>query len=104
MGATTSLLITCGGFLLAVLWMDLMFDAQVLTGRNAGGDLSEPVLDSIARHYRRAVPESRPMSHFIAVVMVTLVGALAFRLLRGHDPVWLMVASTALAVVPILLA
>jgi hypothetical protein len=98
-----SLLTACSGFLLAVLWMDLMFDAQVLTDRRTGGELPEPVLDSIARYYRRAVTESRPMSHLIAVVMVTLLGALAFRVVRGHDPVWLMAASIVLAAAPIVL-
>jgi hypothetical protein len=98
-----SLLTACSGFLLAVLWMDLMFDAQVLADRRTGGELPEPVLDSIARYYRRAVTESRPMSHLIAVVMVTLLGALAFRVVRGHDPVWLMAASIMLTAAPIVL-
>ena len=62
-----SLLTACSGFLLAVLWMDLMFDAQVLADRRTGGELPEPVLDSIARYYRRAVTESRPMSHLIEI-------------------------------------
>ena len=99
-----SLLTACSGFLLAVLWMDLMFDAQVLADRRTGGELPEPVLDSIARYYRRAVTESRPMSHLIAVVMVTLLSALAFRVVRGHDPVWLMAVSIVSAGAPILLA
>jgi hypothetical protein len=30
MSATTPLLTACGGFLFAVLWMDLMFDARVV--------------------------------------------------------------------------
>jgi RsiW-degrading membrane proteinase PrsW (M82 family) len=89
MCATTPLLTGCGGFLFAVLWMDLMFDS---------------VLDSIARYYRRAVTESRPMSYLIAVVMVVLLGALGFRAIRGHDPGWLVVVSTLLAGAPILLA
>ena len=74
MSATTSLLTACSGFLFAVLWMDLMFDAQVLADRHPGGELPESVLDSIARYYRRAVTESRPMSRLIAVVMVVLLG------------------------------
>ena len=103
MSATTSLLTACSGFLFAVLWMDLIFDAQVLADRHPGGELPESVLDSIARYYRRAVTESRPMSHLIAVVMVTLVGALAFRVARGHDPVWLMAVSIVSTAAPILL-
>ena len=78
----------CGGFLLAVLWMDLIFDIQVRGVR--GDELPEPVLASIAGYYHRATTTSRPMSHLIAAVMVILLGALVFRALRGHDPVWLI--------------
>src|SRR5271163_69723 len=104
MSATTPLLTACSGFLFAVLWMDLMFDAQVRADRHPGGELPESVLDSIARYYRRAVTESRPMSHLIAVVMVVLLGALGFRAVRGHDPGWLMAVSALLAGAPVLLA
>lgn len=103
MSATTPLLTACGGFLFAVLWMDLMFDAQVLADRQPG-ELPDSVLESIARYYRRAVTESRPMSHLIAVVMVMLLSALGFRAVRGHDPGWLVAVSTLLAGAPILLA
>ena len=44
--------VTAGaGFLLAVLWFDLMFDVQA--ARQPGGDLPEEVLASIAGYYRR---------------------------------------------------
>jgi hypothetical protein len=104
MSVATSLLTACSGFLFAVLWMDLMFDAQVLAERRRGADLPEPVLASIAGYYRRAVTGSRPMSRLIAVVMVVLLAALGFRAARGHDPVWLVAASALLAGAPILLA
>jgi hypothetical protein len=42
-------LVTAGsGFLLAVLWFDLMFDVQVLRRRERGGEVPEEVLASIA--------------------------------------------------------
>ena len=104
MSATNSLLTACSGFLFAVLWMDLIFDAQVLADRHPGGELPESVLDSIARYYRRAVTESRPMSRLIAAVMVVFLCALGFRAVRGHDPGWLLAVSTVLAGAPILLA
>lgn len=104
MDTATSLLTACSGFLFAVLWMDLMFDAQVLADRNPGGELPESALASIAGYYRRAVTGSRPMSRLIAVVMVVLLGALGFRAVRGHDPSWIVVASGLLAGAPILLA
>ena len=93
----------CAGFLVAVLWMDLIFDTQVL--RHRGADvLPESVLDSIAGYYRRATTTSRPMSHLIALVMVILLGALGFRWATAGDPGWLQVALAVLAGVPILLA
>jgi len=98
------LLTACSGFLLAVLWMDLIFDAQVLAHRGTGGNLPDDVLASIAGYYRRAVVESRPMSRLIPLVMLVLLTALAFRVTRGQDPTWRIAASIALAVTPMLLA
>jgi hypothetical protein len=99
-----TLLTACGGFLLAVLWMDLIFDVQVLGHRSAGGQLPEPVLASIAGYYHRATTTSRPMSRLIALVMVILLGALGFQAVRGDDPGWMLVISAGLAGVPMALA
>ncbi|OMC52075.1 hypothetical protein A5745_01950 [Mycobacterium sp. IS-2888] len=97
------LLVACGGFLFAVLWMDLIFDAQVL--RHRGGDeLPEAVLASVAAYYHRATTTSRPMNRLIALVMLILLGALGFQATRGHDPAWLLVTSALLAGIPIMLA
>jgi hypothetical protein len=98
------LLTACSGFLLAVLWMDLIFDVQVLGHRNKGADLPEPVLASIAAYYHRATTTSRPMSRLIALAMLILLGALGFQATRGHDPGWLLVTSAILAGVPMVLA
>ncbi|MBV9351479.1 MAG: hypothetical protein JOZ23_08075 [Mycobacterium sp.] len=102
--AATSLITACAGFLLAVLWMDLIFDVQVLAHRHAGDELPEPVLASIAGYYHRATTTSRPMGRLIALMMVILLCALGIRAVRGHDPGWLLAASVLLAGVPILLA
>ena len=99
-----SLLTACGGFLFAVLWLDLIFDVQVLRFRSATTDLPEAVLASIAAYYHRATTTSRPMNRLIAVVMVVLLGALTYQSARGHDPWWLLVLSAALAGSPIMLA
>jgi len=95
------LLTACGGFLLAGLWMDLIFDVQVLRHR---ADLPEPVLASIAAYYRRATTTSRPMSRLIVVVMLILLAALGFQATRGHDPGWLLISSAILVAIPMLLA
>ncbi len=100
----TPLLTACGGFLLAVLWMDLIFDVQVLGYRHSGDELPEPVLASIAGYYHRATTTSRPMSLLISLVMLTLLGALVLQAIRGQDRVWFLAVSAVLAGGPILLA
>jgi hypothetical protein len=104
MNIAAALLIACSGFLLAVLWMDLMFDAQARTAGRSGADLPESALASIAGYYRRAVTESRPMSRLIAGVMLLLLAALGVRVAGRHDPAWLLALSALLAGAPILLA
>ena len=93
----------CAGFLIAVLWMDLMFDSQVLRHRGAE-ELPESVLSSLAAYYHRATTTSRPMGHLIALVMAILLGSLIVRFATGDDPVWLIAVSVVLAGVPIALA
>lgn len=89
-----SALPACAGFLLAVLWMDLIFDTQVRA--------ADPDVASIAAYYRRAT--TRPMSGLIAAVMATLLVLLAVEALGAQRPGWLMAASAVLAGGPILLA
>jgi hypothetical protein len=102
------LLTACSGFLIAVLWMDLIFDVQVFGHRSAhdgpADELPEPVLASIAGYYHRSTTTSRPMSRLIALVMLILLSALGFQATRGRDPEWLLLASAGLAGVPVLLA
>jgi hypothetical protein len=93
----------CAGFLIAVLWMDLIFDSQVLRHRGAD-ELPEPVLASIAGYYHRATTTSRPMSYLIASVMAILLGALLFGAFGDRHPTWLSVAALTLTGGPILLA
>lgn len=104
MSVVAPLLTACSGFLLAVLWMDLIFDVQVLQNRSAGEELPEPVLASIAGYYHRATTTSRPMGRLIALVMLILLTALGIQAVRGHDPAWLLATSVALAGVPVALA
>src|SRR5205809_24891 len=79
----TAVLALCAGFLLAVLWFDLMFDVQVL-GRGRGGDpLPEEVLASIATYYRRVTTQARPMNYLVGVVMLVTAGGTLIGLLRG---------------------
>jgi hypothetical protein len=91
------------GFLLAVLWFDLMFDVQVLHHRT-GGDLPEPVLDTIASYYRRVTTEAHPMSRLIAAVMLVVLGTLVAQAIVDDVPVGVSVVSLAAALTGIGLA
>jgi hypothetical protein len=57
---------TGAGFLLAVLWFDLMFDVQ--TRKASSGVLPPEVLTSISAYYRRVTTEAYPMNRLIALV------------------------------------
>jgi hypothetical protein len=98
------ILILCGGFLLAVLWMDLMFDVQVLRFRDATRELPEEVLSSIAAYYRRVTTQARPMSHAVGVAMVITVIALLAQIVRADVERWVGLLSLPLCAGPILLA
>ncbi|MCV7214090.1 hypothetical protein H7J51_02185 [Mycobacterium crocinum] len=97
MGLLTGLLTACSGFLLAVLWMDLIFDTQIR------GD-QQSALPSIAGYYRRATTTSQPMGRLIAAVMVVLLGVLAVEAFVGDSPGWLIAVSALLASGPVTLA
>ncbi len=100
----TALLATCGGFLVAIVWMDLIFDVQVLRHARASGPLPEPVLASIAGYYRRATTDSRPMGRLIAAVMAIAVLGSLYRLIVGEGALVQRIASLALCFAPAALA
>src|SRR5512138_1935117 len=96
--------ITAGaGFLLAVLWFDLMFDVQVRRHREAA-DLPPDVLESIAGYYARVTTAARPMNRLIALVMLATSAALVAQVARAEDPRWAAWASLALTAGAVLLA
>jgi hypothetical protein len=98
-----SAFVTAGaGFLLAVLWMDMMFDVQVLGHPPA--PLPEPVLASIAAYYARVTTAARPMNRLIAATMLATLAAVIVELAEGAHPAWAAWASLALVLTPILLA
>jgi hypothetical protein len=90
------------GFLLAVLWMDLMFDVQ-LVGHH-GPVVDETLLASIAGYYSRVTTAARPMNRLIALVMLGTLAAIVAEIVNGDAPSWVAWSSLALAAGPILLA
>jgi hypothetical protein len=90
------------GFLLAVVWFDLMFDVQVL--RHRSGDVPETVLASTAAYYRRVTTDAAPMNLLVAVAMLGALAAIIVELARDLDPAWVGWSSLALLLVPLLFA
>jgi hypothetical protein len=91
------------GFLLAVLWFDLMFDVQVLRHRGEAV-LPDGVLASIAAYYRRVTTTASPMGRLVGVVMAVLVVALTWQAVDGDAPAWVSVVSLPAAIAAIALA
>ncbi len=91
------------GFLIAVLWFDLMFDVQVWRYRGSPG-VPEPTLQSIAAYYRRVTTTASPMGRLVGLVMVVLLSALGAQAISGDEPLWVSVVSIPAALVGIGLA
>ena len=79
------------GFLLAVLWFDLMFDVQ-MAGHTERG-LPGGALASIAAYYRRVTTAARPMNRLIAAVMLATLAAIIVEIVEGDSPRWVGWAS-----------
>jgi hypothetical protein len=90
------------GFLLAVLWFDLMFDVQAL--RHRTGNLPEEVVASIAGYYGRVTTAARPMNRLISTVMLGTIVSVVIQLVQDGAPNWVAGTSLALVVAPVALA
>lgn len=91
------------GFLIAVLWFDLMFDVQVWRHRRTP-EVPEDVLASIAAYYRRVTTTASPMGRLVGLTMVVLLGALFVQAISGDEPLWVSVVSIPAATAGIGLA
>jgi len=84
------------GFLLAVLWFDLMFDVQTL--RHPGNELLPPdMLASISGYYRRVTTDAWPMNRLVALVMLLTLAAIAAQIVAARCPWWVGWGSLLLA-------
>lgn len=89
------------GFLLAVLWFDLMFDVQVL---HNGKEVPEPALASISAYYKRVTTDSRPMNRLVAAVMLATVASVVAEIVGDRVPRWAAWVSLGLVVFAVALA
>jgi len=98
-------LIGCSGFLLAVLWMDLMFDVQARHLDRLDAAARNAALTSITAYYRRVTTDAFPMNRLIAAVMVVQLGGIVDEVLV-HPLVagWRALAVALLGAAPIVVA
>ena len=82
-------------FLLAVLWLDLMFDVQ--TRRHSTDPLPPQVLASISSYYRRVTTEAYPMNRLVALVMLLTLAAIVTEIVQGEYAWWIGWGSLLLA-------
>src|SRR5438046_10411581 len=97
----SAVLTLTAGFLLAVVWFDLMFDVQVLGRRPVGEPLAEQVLASIAAYYRHVTTSARPISYLVGRVMLVTIGGTLIPVLVGPGPVAIRLADLALCRAPV---
>ena len=90
----TAIVVAGAAFLFAVLWFDLMFDAQVL--KHPAGTLPPDVLAATSSYYRRVTVEGAPMMYLPVVVMLLTLGAIVCELVRHSVPAWVAWASLGL--------
>ena len=87
------------GFLLAVLWFDLMFDVQA-----RDSSVTPAAVQSISAYYRRVTTDASPMNHLVSTAMVATLVAIIVEIAIGHLGAWIGWVSLALALVPMALA
>ena len=97
---TQKIIVMGGGFLLAVLWFDLMFDVQVWP--HWGTEiLPDDVLASIAGYYQRVTTEAAPMNMAVGAMMFLTIGAVIWNLFQGTHALWVRLVTVALLSVPV---
>jgi hypothetical protein len=92
-----------GGFLLAILWMDLKFDLMAWTLLREGTPLTPEALATIVSYYAQATLSEQGSFPLISVVMVATLIAVLMQL-RSSDPLWQRVLGLLLVFPPVILA
>lgn len=89
------------GFLLSVLWFDLMFDVQ--TRRHPSGTIPADILASISAYYGRVTTGASPMNLLVSAMMLTTLIGIAGEIWMGTLPTWMTWSSLAMALTATLL-
>jgi hypothetical protein len=81
----------CIGFMLAILYIDLMFDVMAVPHRRSGTTLPKEVLDPITHYYRRVTQNP----YVLMFVMLTTTTFLVLQIVYGLTPRWTAYTSLA---------
>lgn len=82
-------LFLCIGFMIAVLYMDLVFDTSAVPHRRAEGPLPAHVLEPIAMYYRYITRNP----YLLMFVMLTTLASIVAQIVYGLVPRWAGYAS-----------
>jgi hypothetical protein len=86
------------GFLLAVLWFDLMFDIAAWRAPTTES------IEMVSRYYRRVTTDARPMNRLVALAMIGTVAGVVYELVRSIGPSWARWLSLLLVAAPVAVA
>jgi hypothetical protein len=81
----------CVGFMLAILYIDLMFDVMAVPHRRSGTTLPKDVLDPITHYYGRVTQNP----YVLIFVMLTTTIVLVLQIVYGLTPRWAAYTSLA---------
>lgn len=81
----------CIGFILGILYIDLMFDVMAVPHRRSGTTLPKEVLDPITHYYRRVTRNP----YVLMFVMLTTTICLVLQIVYGLAPRWAAYTSLA---------
>jgi hypothetical protein len=88
------------GFLLAVLWFDLMHD---VLARGTTGEIDAADLDTIGRYYRRVTTDAHPMGWLVMVAMLGALAGIVVELVAGIRLQWVAWISLVIILIPMVL-
>jgi hypothetical protein len=92
-------LFLCIGFMIAVLYMDLVFDISALPYRNTQANLPKDVLDPIITYYRYITKNP----WLLIFVMLTTATCVVAEIVYEMAPAWVGYASAAMMAIVMLL-
>ena len=73
------------GFLIAVLWIDLIFDSSAWLYRGGNEDLPEEVLATMSHYYRRVTHKP----YMLFLIMAIILGMLILQITQNLVPAWI---------------